>query len=546
MTEGATGPAQPLRAGSALPASAGRAAGIAGARPLLTLSHLTKRFGPTLALDDVSLDLQAGEIHALVGENGAGKSTLLGIVSGTVRPDPASAMEVDGRAVNLGHYSPRAAASLGVSIVPQEFALIEPMTVAENIFLGREPRRGPLLRRRGMKDRAAELLGRLGANFGPGTRVERLSVAQAQLVEIAKALASESRVVLMDEPSAVLAGEELDRLFRIVHQLAHEGVAVIYVSHRLDEVFEHCDRFTVLKDGRVVKNGAVGDVDRGRLVRLMVGRQVSDAFPTRAKERGAPLLRITGLSVRGKLHDISFEASEGEILGIAGLMGSGRTTLAKALFGAISVIPGAIVEVGGASGPFRSPNQALRAGLAYLPEDRRREGLALLKSVRWNSSLLGLSRITSGPFRLIQPRQERSLVEVAVSRFSIRTRPSGDDLIVRLSGGNQQKVVLAKWLEANPRVLILDEPTRGIDVGSKEEIYRILRALADEGLAIVVISSELIEVLSLADRILVMSEGRLTGELDGATATEEAIMHLATGAVGPATTSGPARGDPGP
>jgi rhamnose transport system ATP-binding protein len=498
---------------------------------VLGLSGVSKWFGPTRALDQVSVDFRAGEIHALVGENGAGKSTLLNIVGGVVRPDIGSEMELDGEPVDFGRWSPRAARLAGISMVPQELSLIEPMSVAENIFLGREPGRVGVLDRRAMRRRARELLRRVGATFSPETPVERLSVAQIQLVEIAKALSYESRVVAMDEPSAVLAGEELERLFRIVHQLAEEGAAVVYVSHRLDEVFGQCDRYSVLKDGRVIGSGFVRDVRRSELVRMMVGREVSDTFPPRATGAGTVRLRVSDLGVDGKLEGVSFEARGGEILGIAGLMGSGRTTLAKAVFGAIPVSAGSI-EVDGRRGPFRSPHHALEAGLAYLPEDRRREGLAVSKSVRWNASLLGLRKLSGGAFRLIRRQAERALVDRAIAELSIRTARSGEDLVLRLSGGNQQKVVLAKWLQAGPRVLILDEPTRGIDVATKEEIYRTLRRLADDGLAVVVISSELIEVLGLADRILVLSEGRVAGELEGRAATEEAVMSLATGSGG--------------
>jgi ABC-type sugar transport system ATPase subunit len=498
----------------------------------LVLANASKRFGATQALDGVSVTFAAGEVHALVGENGAGKSTLLGIVSGLVHPDPPSAMEINGRAVDLGRWSPKAARAAGVSLVPQEPAVIEPMTVAENIFLGREPRRGPILDRNGMRRRAGELLARLGAGFSPDEPVERLSVAQLQLLEIAKALSISSRVVAMDEPSAVLAGDELDGLFRVIHQLADGGVAVIYVSHRLDEVFVHCDRFTVLKDGQVAGSGRVREVGRADLVRMMVGRELADTFPSRSGTPGRVRLEVTGLSVPGKLEAVSLQAREGEILGIAGLMGSGRTTLAKAVFGAVPATAGS-VAVDGARGPFRSPRHALRAGVAYLPEDRRREGLAVTKTVRWNASLLALGRLLGGVARLIHPAAERDLVRRLVSRLSIRTAPSGEDLVGRLSGGNQQKVVLGKWLEAGPKVLILDEPTRGIDIGTKGEIYQLLRDLAEQGLAVVVISSELIEVLGLADRILVLAEGRVAGELSGQRATEEAVMRLATGSAGP-------------
>jgi len=498
------------------------------ATPVLELSGVTKRFGRTVALDGVDISFEPGTVHALVGENGAGKSTLLGIVAGFVPPDPPSEMRIAGQPVSFSQYSPKTAQRYGVAIVPQELAVVEPMTVAENIFLGREPRRGPFLDVRAMRSRADELLSRLGANIPPDLPVERLSVAQLQLVEIAKALSYDSRFVALDEPSAVLAGEELERLFAVIHQLAADGVAVAYVSHRLDEVFAHCDRFTVLKDGQVVRSGAVADIRRGELVRMMVGREVADTFPPRATQAGDVRLRVSDLSVAGKLSGISLQVRAGEILGIAGLMGSGRTTLAKAIFGAITPSSGG-VEVDGVRGPFRSPREALRAGLAYLPEDRRREGLATSKPVAPNVSLLALRKLVRGPGRLISARAERQLVRRLVEQLAIRTSPIGGDLAGRLSGGNQQKVVLAKWLEATPRVLILDEPTRGIDVGTKEEIYRILRSLAAQGLALVVISSELIEVLGLADRIIVIREGTVAGELAGEGSTEEAVMRLATG-----------------
>ncbi|MFN8622644.1 MAG: sugar ABC transporter ATP-binding protein [Chloroflexota bacterium] len=510
-----------------LPVPADRPAPLEAA-PVLELAGITKAFGRTQALRGVDITFRAGEIHALVGENGAGKSTLLGIIAGFVTADPGSHIRVAGRDVDPASLSPRAAADLGIAIVPQELAVVEPMTVAENIFLGREPRRGPFLRRAEMHRRASALLGRLGAAIDPGTPVERLSVAQLQLVEIAKALSRDSRFLALDEPSAVLAGDELDGLFRVIHGLAAEGVAIAYVSHRLDEIFAHADRYTVLKDGGAVATGLVPEITRPELVRRMVGREVADSFPSREHETGDVRLRVRELSVAGKVDRASFEVRAGEIVGIAGLMGSGRTTLAKAIFGAIPASGGS-VEIDTTRGPFRSPRAALAAGLAYLPEDRRREGLATAKPVRDNLTLLALRSLRSGPLPLIGAGAERTLVADLVRRLEIKTDPAGGDLAGRLSGGNQQKVVLGKWLEAKPRVLILDEPTRGIDVGTKEEIYRILRGLAASGLALVVISSELIEVLGLSDRILVMSEGRIAGELPGTTSTEEDVMRLATG-----------------
>ena len=495
----------------------------------LSLRGITKSFGRTKALRGVDIDFLPGRIQALVGENGAGKSTLLGIIAGFVEPDPPSAARVGGVAIDFGALSPRGANKLGIAIVPQELAVVEPMNVAENIFLGREPRRGPFLDGSTMHRRAAAMLERLGTKIPTDTPVERLSVAQLQLVEIAKALSNDSRFLALDEPSAVLAGEELERLFRVVHQLADEGVAIAYVSHRLDEIFEHCDSLTVLKDGEVVAHQPVARTTRPELVRLMVGREVSDTFPARASDTGEVLLRVTDLSVSGKVERVSFEIRAGEIVGIAGLMGSGRTTLAKTIFGAIPAKSGA-VEVAGIRGPFASPRAALAAGLAYLPEDRRREGLATSKSVATNLSLLALRELMGDRIRLVSSSAERGLVARQVEQLAIRCATDGSDLAGRLSGGNQQKVVLGKWLEAKPRVLILDEPTRGIDVGTKEEIYRILRDLAASGLAILVISSELIEVLGLSDRIVVMSEGHVAGELVGDGASEEDVMRLATAA----------------
>jgi ribose transport system ATP-binding protein len=494
--------------------------------PVVELIGITKAFAGTRALEGVDITFRSGEVHAIVGENGAGKSTLLGILAGFVTPDPPSQVRVAGAAIELAAHSPRRARELGLAMVPQELEVIEPMTVAENIFLGHEPRRGPLLQRREMHRRSRVLLERLGTDVDTHTPVERLSMAQLQLVEIAKALASDSRFLALDEPSAVLAGDELDRLFRVIHQLAEQGVAVAYVSHRLDEIFAHCDVLTVLKDGRVVAGGAVSSFDRATLVRTMVGRPVSDSFPARATSVGDVRLGVRGLSVHGKVHAVGFEVHAGEIVGLAGLIGSGRTTLAKALFGDIPA--SGEVQVGTERGPFASPREALAAGIAYLPEDRRREGLAIRKRVSTNLSLLALRSIVQGPFGLVSAKAEQDVVASRIRSLDIRTAPDGSDVAAHLSGGNQQKVVLGKWLEAHPRVLILDEPTRGIDVGTKEEIYRLLRELASTGLAILVISSELIEILGLADRILVMSEGRIAGELAGGQATEEQVMRLAT------------------
>ncbi|MGH3440607.1 MAG: sugar ABC transporter ATP-binding protein, partial [Nitriliruptorales bacterium] len=483
-------------------------------------------FGSVVALDDVSLVAHRGRVHALLGENGAGKSTLLGVLGGSHHPG-SGALFLDGERIDLGAHTPRVARELGVSIVHQELALLPAMSVTENIFLGRElctPRGS--LDRAAMRRRAREVLDRLGARLDVDRPVERLSVAESQLVEIARALTFDTKVVALDEPSAVLAGDELEALFAVVRALRDDGVAVIYVSHRLDEVFEICDDFTVLKDGRVAGSGQVAGITRDDVIRMMVGRDVSETFPGKTAEVGAVALEVSHLSVPGLLHDISFQARAGEILGLAGLIGSGRSTLAKAIFGAVPAVTGRVV-VDGQEGPFPDPRQALRAGIAYLPEDRKLEGLALEKSVRWNLSLLVADGLR-GASRLIDERWEREIVADRIDGLDIRTRRDGADLGRQLSGGNQQKVVVGKWLLADPRVLLLDEPTRGIDVGAKEQIYHLLRELADQGLCVVVISSELIEIVGLCDRVLVLCEGHLAGELTAEEASEEAIMRLAT------------------
>jgi ribose transport system ATP-binding protein len=491
----------------------------------IELHGIEKRYGPTTALAGVDLRVGAGEVHALMGENGAGKSTLLKVLSGAVRPD-AGEMAVRGEAVDLRRLDPIAARRLGIAIVHQEFALVPSMTVAENVFLGREPRRGPMVDRRAMEERTAELLGRLRSRTSPRTPVEQLGVADAQLVEIAKALAGDVSVLAMDEPSAVLSGLELTTLFDVVRDLAARGVAVLYVSHRLDEVFQLCDRYTVLKDGRRAGEGAIADTDPDHLVGLMVGRSVSSVFPVAAAAPGPVRLSLKGFQVEGLAGPVDLEVRAGEIVGLAGLQGSGRSRLARGVFGELDA-SGTIEVDGRRVGPFRRPSQAMAAGIAYLPEDRKQEGLALDKSVRWNGTMLRLPSLR-GRSRLIDARLEREMADGLIAKLSVKTAPGGQDTARSLSGGNQQKVVVGKWLEMGPAVVIFDEPTRGIDVGSKEQIYRILRDLADDGVAVVLISSELIEVLGLSDRIVVMADGRVAGELPGRTTTEEDVMRLVT------------------
>jgi len=499
-----------------------------------SIRGVTKTFGRTTALDDVSISFEPGEIRALVGENGAGKSTLLSIIGGLVRPDSGE-LAIGGEPVGLARHNPITALDRGIAVVHQELALNDALSVAENIFLSRLPlRAGVFIDRRALYRRSAELLERVGARFSPRRRVETLSIANRQLVEIAKALAYETRFLALDEPSSVLVGDELELLHGLMRQLADDGVAVAFVSHRLDEVLQVCDTYTVLKDGQVTGSGDIAEADKALLVRLMVGRDVSEVFPPPHSAPGDPVMQMDGITVDGLLADIHLTVREGEIVGLAGLMGSGRTSLAKTLFGIHHPSRGSIT-IDGHVGTARSPAKAMAGGVAYLPEDRKLDGLALGHSVRWNASLLALKEL-SNQLSIIDTDDERTRVAKRIEDLAIRTAPEGSDLAGALSGGNQQKVVLGKWLETRPRLLVLDEPTRGIDVGAKEHIYELLRTIADDGVGVLFISSELVEIIGLCDRVVVMREGRVAGELPGDEADEESIVALATRDVAGVTT----------
>lgn len=487
------------------------------------LAGISKAYGATPVLVDVTLRGSRGRVHALVGENGAGKSTLLKVLTGGVRPDRGS-LTVGTDSIDFERFDPNSARKLGIAIVHQEFALLPHLTVAENVYLGRELGTARHLDRKAMRDGAAELLRRVGSSIEPDVRVGGLSIAEAQLVEIAKALSTRARVLALDEPSAVLSGDELNCLFGVVERLRDDGVAILYVSHRMDEVFQLCDDFTVLKDGRVAGSGTIESTNRADLVRMMVGRDVSQTFPTPRTPVGPARLELRDFAVEGLPGGINLTVRSGEIVGVAGLGGSGRTRLAKGVFAAFPA-RGQLALDGQWRGPFASPAEAISAGVAYVPEDRKLSGLAITKSVSSNISLLSLARLSS--WGVLGRKRERTQTEKLVGQFGIRTPSDGAAAAGSLSGGNQQKVVFAKWLDMNPRVVILDEPTRGIDVASKEEIYRVIRDLASQGVAFLVISSELIEVLGLSDRIVVMSGGRIVGELDRG-ATEEDVMCVIT------------------
>jgi ABC-type sugar transport system ATPase subunit len=492
--------------------------------PLLQMRGITKSFFGVPVLDAVDLDVMAGEVHAVVGENGAGKSTLMKILVGAYQPDEGSIL-LDGEEVRFSH--PRQAQERGVSIIYQEFNLLPERTVAQNIFLGREPARGPLVDNRAMEEATAKLLAELGVEgtILPDTPVRELPVAQQQTVEIAKALSFEARILVMDEPTAALSPHEVDALFERVRLLQERGLAVLYISHRMKEIFELSRRITVLKDGRKVDTVASDSVRPGELVRMMVGRELDHYFPPRATagEIGPVRLQVRGGAI-GKLHDINLEVRAGEIVGLAGLAGAGRTEVARAIFG-VEPFTSGVVELNGKPIRIRSPRQAIRAGIGFLTEDRKLEGLVLPQSVRDNALLalrsLGRARVEERPGRAAP-----SVLDLA-RRVELRAA-SLEQEVRYLSGGNQQKVVLAKWLATRAQILIFDEPTRGIDVGAKAGIHELMRELARAGAAILMISSELPEVIGMSDRILVMRDGTIAGELPPG-ASEAQIMLLATG-----------------
>ncbi len=491
-------------------------------RSRLEVRNVSKRFDATAALTDVSLELHAGEIHALVGENGAGKSTLVKILAGVHAPDSGTIM-LDGVEVEIP--DPVTARLLGIAVVHQEPRLFPDLSVAENVFLAHPPtRRFGAISWAAMRQMAAAIFGELGVHLDVGATVRGLSMADQQLIEIAKALSVDARVLILDEPTSALSAHEVERLFTIVRRARDRGVAVLFVSHRLEEVFELCDRATVFRDGRHIVTASVGDLTTADLVRHMVGRAVT-LFPKAEAPIGEVLLEVRHLSRPGAFQDVSFKIRAGEIIGMAGLVGAGRTEIARVLFG-IDQASGGEMLLDGRPLHLSSPSAALRAGIAYVPEDRHRDGLILDFSIADNVTLPILPRLF--PHLLVHRAMERTLARGFVDRLRVRAT-SVDQLVQALSGGNQQKVVIAKWLATNPKVLILDEPTRGVDIGAKVEVHRIVSELAASGLGILLISSDLPEVLAMSDRILVLHEGRITAEIPRAEANEERVMFAATG-----------------
>ncbi|GAA1807361.1 sugar ABC transporter ATP-binding protein [Nesterenkonia flava] len=490
----------------------------------LVMRGITKSFPGVKALTAVDLDVQAGEVHAIVGENGAGKSTLMKILAGVHPPDEGT-VTIDGQAVRFD--SPLAARKQGVGMVYQEINLVPDLTVAENISLGQLPSSAGVVNRRALNRTAARVLQELGARIDPQDLVGRLSVSQQQLVEIAKVYASQPRIVVFDEPTSSLSEHEAQALFRVLERMRANDIAIIYISHRLREVLDISDRVTVLRDGRMIDCRPAQGLTPQEMIRLMVGRDLDDVFPKREVTIGNPVLEVSGLSRVGVFEDISLTAKAGEIVGLAGLVGAGRTEVARAIFGLDRHDAGSI-RLNGQELTIRRPKSAVRAGIAYVPEDRKRDGVALSLSVKDNISLSVLRRVSK--LGWIRRGQERVLAQQKAEELYV-SPPAIDRKVATFSGGNQQKVVLAKWLATEPKVLILDEPTRGVDVGAKADIHTIIGELAERGVAIIMISSELPEILAVSDRVYVLHEGRMTAELERSDATEESVMSAATGEV---------------
>src|SRR5205809_638439 len=499
---------------------------------LLEMKSVTKTFPGVRALDGVNFDLRQGEIHALVGENGAGKSTLIKILAG-VYPHPEYGGEILIDSLEKRFANVREAEQDGIAVIYQELSLVKELSVAENIFLGREPRRVGVINWETLYSRAQKLLSDLHLEIDPRTPLVNLGIGQQQLVEIAKALSQDARILVLDEPTAALTDAEVETLFGILNKLRSRGVAMIYISHKLDEVFRISDRITVLRDGRTIGTDVTSSLDEGRVIAKMVGREVGQIFPEATHVRGevvfeARNVTVEDTSVPGKLlvDRVGFTCRKAEVLGIAGLMGSGRSELLMAIFGAHAGRKSADMFVDGQRAQINQPADAIKHGIGFVTEDRKRYGLILDQTILKNMTLAGLRRL-SGKFFTNDDAEavagERSARELRIKATSVFT------IAGTLSGGNQQKVVLAKWLLTNPRVLFLDEPTRGIDVGAKQEIYAQINLLAKSGLAIVLVSSELPEVLGLSDRLMVLHEGRLTGQFLRATATPEKVMACATG-----------------
>lgn len=494
-------------------------------KPLLEMINISKSFPGVKALQNVNLKVHSGEVLALLGENGAGKSTLMKILSGVYKKDEGKVL-ISGNEVDIEGI--KHAERLGVTIIHQELSVLSNLTVAENIFLGNEKfnKSTRKINKAIMRERSKDFLDQIGCNVSPDTLVKDINVGEMQMIEIAKALTKNASIIIMDEPTTALTDVETKNLFKVIRKLKEKGIAVVYISHRMDEIFEICDAITVLRDGKYVGDVKTKEVTKDDLITMMVGRKLEEQFPYKSVDRGEVLLKLENVSLKDKVKNASFEVRAGEILGVAGLMGAGRTELAKTIFGDYKKESGEIY-VDGNKVNINSPKDAIEYGICYLSEDRKKEGLILNMSVKDNMTLSNLKKYENG-LKKIDRKAESKEVDEYIKKISIKT-PNQKQLIKNLSGGNQQKVILAKWLMLSPKVLIIDEPTKGIDVGAKKEIYEVLNELKSMGKAVIMISSDMAEIIGVSDRVMVMHEGKITGELDRKELTQENIMKYAVG-----------------
>lgn len=488
---------------------------------ILSLNKITKSYPGVLALDNVSMDFRQGEVHALLGENGAGKSTLIKVISGAIEPDSGT-ISIKGK--TFSKITPHLSKAQGIEVIYQEFNLIPALSSAENIFLGEPLRKGVLADKKAMSQKAAELFKSFNIDINPDIPVRNLSTAYQQIVEIARAVSKNASILIMDEPSAPLTTSEVGILFDIIRKLREKGVTIIYISHRMEEVFEISDRVTVMRDGKYITTKFTQETERKELISLMVGRELTETYPARTKEPGPTVLEVKKLCGNG-IKDISFSVRKGEILGLAGLVGSGRTELVRTVFGAEPAESGEIL-LEGKSVRIKSPKDAIKMGIGLIPEDRKRQGVFLELDVKTNISLAAIKDLCK--FSLVDKRAENMLTSDYKEQLKIKT-PGLKQKVKNLSGGNQQKVVLAKWLATKTKILIFDEPSRGIDVGAKQEIYNLMRGLTDNGMTIIMISSDMEELLGMSDRIIVLCEGKVAGEVSKSEFSQNYILELASG-----------------
>lgn len=489
----------------------------------IEMTGINKSFGANQVLKDAAFTLKDGEVHALMGENGAGKSTLMKILTGVYTKDSGT-VKVDGKEVNF--KSPQEAEKAGIVFIYQELNVLFDLTVEENLFMGKEiTKKFGICDKKAMHAKAQEVMDKMGVQIPIEAVMSDLSVGQQQMVEICKALMVDAKVIIMDEPTAALTERETESLFRVMRALQKKGVSIVYISHRMEEIFVLCDRITILRDGSYIGTEHVNDIDMDGIVKMMIGREIGERYPKRDVKIGEEVLRVEGLTKEKVFHDVSFDVRAGEVLGVAGLMGAGRTEIMQAIFGSISKNRGQIY-IDGKQVTIKNPRQAIAAGIGFITEDRKTEGLLLEKSIAENIEIANLKSVSK--HGVLSKKKQEELVHQGIDEFKIKCFGPWHECN-NLSGGNQQKVVLAKWIATNPKILILDEPTRGVDIGAKKEIYNVINKMAAQGVAVIMVSSELPEVLGMSDRIMVVREGEVRGILDGKDADQEKIMTLATG-----------------